>query len=179
MSPNRFVISDTHFGHSNILTFTHGPDNKPVRSFSSVEEMDETIINNWNKIVKPNDVVYHLGDVVINKKFLSTIERCNGSKRLILGNHDPYLDLYGLYFKKVYAMRIYPKDLIMTHVPIHPDCVHRFKRNLHGHIHTNTLNDPRYRNCCVDFPGDDYFPANNYMPLSLESIRDDFKKLGD
>lgn len=168
---DRWVVSDSHFGHANILTFLH--NGVPVRSFSSVEEMDETIIQNWNKVVKQQDVVYHLGDVVINKRFLATISRCNGSKRLIKGNHDNLDDAkYLEYFKTIYTMRIFGHDMIMTHIPIHSNCVDRFKLNLHGHTHQSSMNDPRYRNVCVDFPGDQYYKSNNYTPLNLEDIRD-------
>lgn len=168
---NRWVVSDTHFGHANILTFLD-ENGKNVRTFSSVEEMDETMINNWNKVVKKDDIVYHLGDVVINKKFMYQIGRCNGSKRLILGNHDPFFDIYPTYFKKVYAMRIFPRDvgkMILSHIPIHSDSVGRFRLNLHGHIHEKCINDSRYLNCCVDYPG------NNYTPINLEEIRDKYK----
>ena len=61
-----WLISDTHFGHENILSFRHGgPDGPLIRGnlFSSVEEMDECMIDQWNKYVKPGDKVYHLGDV--------------------------------------------------------------------------------------------------------------------
>ena len=175
----QWVVSDTHFGHANILGFVNSKTGRHVRSFSSVQEMDETIIENWNKTVKPNDIVYHLGDVVINKKFLDLVDRCNGTKHLILGNHDMFFDMYRLYFKKIYAMRIAYKPFkhIMTHIPIHSDSVDRVGFNLHGHIHENSINDPRYRNICVDFPGDDYYPANNYTPLNLVEVLENMKKV--
>jgi len=170
---DRWVISDTHFGHKNILTFNH--DGKPVREFSSVEEMDEIIVQNWNKVVKQDDIVYHLGDVVIgsgdNINHLSIIDRCNGLKVLVKGNHDLLDDsVYLRHFANVFAM-IIPKNkkmsrMIMSHFPIHESCVDRFKINLHGHIHSASLNDNRYINCCVDYPG------NDYSPLNLEAIRD-------
>ena len=51
-------------------------------------EMDEEMIKRWNETVRPNDKVYHLGDVVINRKALTTLSRLNGDKVLIRGNHD-------------------------------------------------------------------------------------------
>lgn len=61
----RFFISDTHFSHARILEF-ESDDGRPVRSgFSSVEEMDEAMIERWNSVVGPKDKVYHLGDVAI------------------------------------------------------------------------------------------------------------------
>lgn len=168
MVMNRWIISDTHFGHQNILTFMH--DGKPVREFSSVQEMDEIMVQNWNNLVKPNDIVYHLGDVVIgtgdNANYISILNRCNGIKELVKGNHDLLPgNIYHQYFRKVHAMIIdKKKKLIMTHIPIHLSCVDRFKINLHGHIHQSSVDDNRYINCCVDYPG------NNYSPINMETI---------
>lgn len=166
---NRFVISDTHFGHSNILNFKD-KDGNPVRSFSSVEEMDQTIIDNWNKIVQPQDVVYHLGDVAINKKYIETVGRCNGHKRLILGNHDIYdLKWYQPFFEKILAMRVFGRQCVMIHIPIHPESVGRFSCCIHGHIHNNSLKETY---------GMNYFNASvemvNYQPYPLDLILDKY-----
>lgn len=163
-----FVISDTHFGHANILTFKNY-NGTLVRSFSSVEEMDQTMIDNWNRVVQPQDKVYHLGDVAINKKYVELVGRCNGHKRLIMGNHDIFdmAKYYTPHFEKILSMRIFSHKCIMTHVPIHPECIARFKVNIHGHTHGN------------DVTGDFYFNASvekiNYTPVSLDSILDSMK----
>ena len=78
-----FMISDTHFGDERILRY----ENRP---FSSVEEMDKAIIENWNQVVGEEDTVFHLGDVSSydperNKEILSSL---HGKKILIMGNHD-------------------------------------------------------------------------------------------
>jgi len=84
---NIFFTADTHFGHTNIIRHSNRP-------FSCADEMDETIIENWNKrIESPSDIVYHLGDFAF---FSSTLivdprqifARLKGRKVLILGNHD-------------------------------------------------------------------------------------------
>lgn len=171
-----WVVSDTHFGHARILTF-QDDQGRNVRTFSSVEEMDETMIENWNKVVKPLDKVYHLGDVAINRKNLPILTKLNGRKRLILGNHDPFFEDYPLYFQKIYGMRIFPKKAILSHIPIHHESVDRFRINIHGHIHsysvihpTRSWPDPRYINACVDFPGDTIRNSNNYTPLNLDEL---------
>jgi calcineurin-like phosphoesterase family protein len=90
-----FVISDTHFRHSAILSFKDR-NGDPVRGhlFADVDAMDEHMIERWNSVVKQGDVVYHLGDVAILKTqsdeqwFKKNWARLNGSKRLIVGNHD-------------------------------------------------------------------------------------------
>jgi calcineurin-like phosphoesterase family protein len=51
-----FFTADTHFGHTNIIKHVGRP-------FTSVEDMDKTIIRNWNRAVCPTDTIYHLGDV--------------------------------------------------------------------------------------------------------------------
>lgn len=76
-----WVTSDTHFNHANIIKYC---------PFSSVEEMNETIIANWNKVVSQGDTVYHLGDFALGDKSLipDFIRRLNGHISFIMGNHD-------------------------------------------------------------------------------------------
>lgn len=78
-----FFTSDTHFGHKNILEFCNRP-------FSSVEEMNEKLIENWNSVVGKNDYVFHLGDFAFGGSQLwnSVLDRLNGNIFLILGNHE-------------------------------------------------------------------------------------------
>ena len=78
-----FFTGDTHFSHSNIIKYDPRP-------FASVEEMNETLIKNWNACVQPTDSVYHLGDVGMGRpQALRTIlDRLNGKIFLIRGNHD-------------------------------------------------------------------------------------------
>jgi len=80
----KWFTSDTHFGHANIIRY----DNRP---FSSIEEHDEALIQNWNRHVKPGDVVYHMGDVAWHRDVGNVdllLARLCGTKILILGNHD-------------------------------------------------------------------------------------------
>jgi calcineurin-like phosphoesterase family protein len=79
----RFFTSDTHFGHERIISLCNRP-------FSSVDEMNEAMIENWNEVVKSTDTVIHFGDVALGKiaESLPLIERLNGYKVLIPGNHD-------------------------------------------------------------------------------------------
>ena len=78
-----WVTSDTHFNHANIIKYCNRP-------FSSVEEMNETIIANWNKVVSERDIVYHLGDFALGDKSLipNILRRLNGCIKVIMGNHD-------------------------------------------------------------------------------------------
>ncbi len=78
-----FFTSDTHWKHKNIIKYSNRP-------FSSVDEMDNTLIKNWNKMVGANDEVYHLGDFAFcsDDQFLDIISQLNGKLTIILGNHD-------------------------------------------------------------------------------------------
>lgn len=161
---HNFFISDTHFGHKNIITFKDKEGNL-VRLFSSIEEHDELMVQNWNKVVRPVDRVYHMGDCVINRRCLPILSRLNGRKKLIMGNHDIFhTKEYLKYFDEVIAYRIYPNlGIIFSHVPIHPHQLNeRFKFNCHGHLHQNKIDDKRYINLCVEHI--------NYTPIELEEI---------
>lgn len=139
---NKFYISDTHFGHKSVWEKFKNPDGSPLRDFQSTEDMDEHMIAQWNSVVGPYDTVYHLGDVVINNKFLHQIKRLNGKKKLIMGNHDifgfqKYIDA-GFY--EVCSYRVFVDDFVCSHIPLHPDCIStRFVTNVHGHLHGNDI----------------------------------------
>lgn len=139
---NRFVISDTHFGHTNSWQKFTLADGSPLRPFTSTEEMDETMIERWNAKVQPHDTVYHLGDVVINRKSLPLIKRLNGRKILVRGNHDIFRDedYRDVGFEQIHGVRVFVDKFIFSHIPLHPDCVsERFKVNVHGHLHANLV----------------------------------------
>lgn len=78
-----WFTSDTHFCHSK--SFLYEP-----RGFTNADEMNEAIIERWNKVIKPRDIVYHLGDTILNdtEKGIECFKRLNGEIFLIWGNHD-------------------------------------------------------------------------------------------
>lgn len=170
MAGDIWVTSDTHFNHSNILTFLD-KGGKPVRPFSSVEEMNETMIDKWNSVVKQGDEVYHLGDVFFGDKtwFQSNWPKLKGKKRLIVGNHDDikYLSS-GSFFQKVYMWRVFREfNLLLTHVPVHPSTLGEGRfggpvLNVHGHIHQNPSPEGPYRCVCVE--------QTNYTPVHIEEL---------
>jgi calcineurin-like phosphoesterase family protein len=181
---NRFVISDTHFGHTNSWEKFKLADGSPLRPFTSTEEMDETMIERWNAKVKPGDTVYHLGDVVINKKYLNLVSRLNGRKILIRGNHDIFKDddYREVGFEQIHGVRVFTDKFILSHIPLHPDCVTgRFRVNVHGHLHANqimqenrwndasyTEPDPRYLCVCVE--------QTNFTPLHFDEVESIIQK---
>lgn len=161
---NIWLISDTHFGHENILKYSDRP-------FSSVEEVDEVMVERWNSVVKQGDKVYHLGDVFFGPKenFQKLWGRLNGAKRLVVGNHDDikYLSAGG-FFKKVYMWRVFTEhNLLLTHVPIHEASIHERivvagGVNVHGHIHEKPSPTGPYKCVCVE--------QTNYYPVNIEEV---------
>ncbi len=166
-----YVTSDLHFGHKNIIRF----ENRP---FESVEEMDDALINNWNKVVSNEDLVYILGDLSFYRpaNTMDILRELNGKKILIIGNHDLFLDFSE--FDKSLFEEIIPykeikykkKRIIMSHYPIavwngkHYGTIHLF-----GHIHSNIYTDhplekiePNSYNVGVDM--------NHYKPVLLDDI---------
>ena len=167
-----FVISDTHFNHANILNFKDSHGN-PVRPFSSVEEMNDVMIDRWNEVVKTSDKIYHLGDVFFGPKpwIEENWNRLNGKKRLIVGNHDdiPYIASHRM-FEKIEMWRMFPEfNLLLTHVPVHGSVLgeRRFKgipmTNVHGHIHNNPSPDGTYRCVCVE--------QIDYRPINIDELK--------
>lgn len=140
-----FVISDTHFGHANILKYE-----SEHRPFDTIEEHDEKLVELWNKQVAPQDIVWHLGDVALKRSALDIVARLNGEKRLVLGNHDIYpIEDYLKHFKIICGSAVH-KGYLLSHMPIHPNQFCRFKGNVHGHTHSKTVGDSRYANVSVE-----------------------------
>lgn len=140
-----FFISDTHFGHKKIIEFS-----KERGEFGSIEEHDEFLVQNWNNTVGKRDTVWHLGDFCFGRKNIAIAERLNGYKRLVMGNHDLYgAHEYTPYFDRIYGAAEY-KGYVLTHIPVHPDQFQRYRGNIHGHLHSCTLDDPRYINACCE-----------------------------
>lgn len=167
---NIWLRSDDHLGHENTWAKFKRSDGTPLRPFESTDEMNWTMIENHNRVVKPQDKVYYLGDVVINKKFLPLIKLMNGHKRLVRGNHDifatqMYLDNG---FEEVYGVRVL-EDMILSHVPLRESSITpRFGVNVHGHTHANYIDDPLYFCICVE--------QINYAPIAIEDLRQAIKK---
>lgn len=177
---NTFVISDHHFGHKNILTFKNNGGTN-LRTFSCVDEMDQTMIDNHNKVVGINDKIYFLGDVCFGAtRFHQVMSQLKGTKVLIKGNHDGLnLSAYAQHFKDVRSLHVMDK-IVLTHVPIHPYSLSRWRGNIHGHLHNNLVqeisdfpsgrNDVRYFNACVEH--------HDYTPVEFETIRAYYKSVG-
>ena len=170
--PSVFLVSDTHFGHAGVCRFTRDDGFTKLRPWDNPDEMDEAMVKAWNETVKPTDKVYHLGDVVINRKALKTLHRLNGDKVLIKGNHDIFrLEEYTQHFREVRAYHVM-NGMILSHIPIHPESLGRFGVNIHGHLHSNRVMkdngyggkviDPRYHSVCVEL--------TDFRPILFEDV---------
>ena len=164
--PSVFLVSDTHFGHAGVCRFLR-EDGTKLRPWTNPDEMDEHMVKVWNETVKPTDKVYHLGDVVINRKALKTLARLNGDKVLIRGNHDIFRDTeYREYFREIRAYHVM-NGMILSHIPIHPESLSRFGTNIHGHLHSNRVMkdsaiDNRYHCVCVE--------QTDFKPILFEHV---------
>lgn len=166
MSATVYFIGDLHFDHQNILKFCRG-------EFSTIQDHNECLVEIWNSVVKPKDVVYLMGDVSFSREGLRYVKYLNGNKHLIKGNHDKFLimDYIDAGFQKIEGVMRY-KEFVLSHVPIHPSCLEfSWEYNIHGHIHKaeKNIDDNRYINVCADMI--------DYTPTSIDQIRNKIKLL--
>lgn len=136
----KYYISDLHFGHRNVIRF----DKRP---FNSVEEMENVLVDNWNKKVTNGDIVYILGDFCFGRtsEWLRILSKLNGEKHLIIGNHDEgrlnteIMNMFKTvqFYKEVTDCG---RRVILSHYPI-LFYKHSYSANtymLYGHVHNNT-----------------------------------------
>jgi calcineurin-like phosphoesterase family protein len=136
--------------------------------------MHVAMMEKWNyKVRKHSDIVWVLGDVALTVESLEWLNYMNGSKRLVLGNHDTFAySVYSKYFDKVYHFHKGYKGMVLTHIPIHPrELEYRsWKWNIHGHIHDPAKNDlgSKYFNVNMDIIG--------YSPIHLDELREQLQE---
>lgn len=180
---NIFFTSDTHFWHANILRYCNRP-------YSSIEEMNEALITNWNSVVKPNDIVFHLGDFAFcgADKFNEILDRLNGKIYWVLGNHDwsmlkqNYADKFEAIEQQM-AIRINHKGLTykiyLNHFPyLAFSGAWNFAKptwQLFGHVHStkNNSNGLDQKRMTELFPSqyDVGVDNNNYTPIAFEDVK--------
>lgn len=181
-----FYISDLHLQHNNVIRF----DNRP---FNTIEEMENTLISNWNSVVSNADHVYHLGDFCWGKKddWIKYLKLLNGNIHIIRGNHDlrdfgPDIRKYIVEISDYKEITDSEKHVIMCHYPImcykasyNPNCY-----MLHGHTHvtreqdftekwTKELRDTKQSNsdnCGNIINVGCMMPWINYTPRTLDEI---------
>lgn len=150
-----FVIGDLHFGHRKVAM--------AVRGFPTVEQHNHELIARWNSRVRSVDTVYVLGDVVFGASYLPLLDKLNGLKKLVMGNHDNefasarWLD----YFARIMGCAEV-NGWLLSHMPVHPNQLGRWPLNVHGHMHTNTVGEPGYFCASAERIG--------LAPITLEEI---------
>lgn len=168
-----YLTSDCHFNHNNILQYE-----AKTRPFETIEEMNETIINNWNNVVSNEDTIYVLGDFFMG--MLDGIDeilpRLNGHIVLVRGNHDTKNRItkfkeYGIEVKDIDYITYKDRFFILNHFPIENEAFYKMIREdnsevvwLYGHIHSNAPTG--YVNGSFHVGVD----TNNLTPISLEDI---------
>ena len=175
-----WFTSDTHFWHKKILTIGKG------RPFKTIEDMEQRFIENWNKKVKPEDTVYHLGDFCWGsnvKRIKGLLDSLNGQKILIVGNHDRLENYYksGSFADicKYKEIDIDNEHIVLFHTPIFEwNGFYYGSYHLYGHTHV-TLNLAQYtmmrdrpNGNCWDVGVDN----NNFEPVSFDEIKEKIEK---
>lgn len=181
-----FFTSDTHWRHGNIIRYCDRP-------FNNVQEMDHTLIQNWNSVVTDQDLVFHLGDFAFadRSKFRQIANSLNGTKILIQGNHDRTDDIPTECFTTVadmFQVSILDSELneyvtfIMSHYPLATWAgINRGIFNLHGHIHsTPDLSGTGFDIVVAkNAPWNQYdvgVDRNNFTPVSYDELKTIFTK---
>ena len=172
--PAVFLVSDTHFGHAGVCRFVRNDGVTKLRPWDDPAEMDEFMVKAWNERVRPTDKVYHLGDVVINRRALGIMRRLNGDKVLIRGNHDIFKDDdYREHFRELRAYHVM-NGMILSHIPIHSESLGRFGTNIHGHLHANRVMLPGFNGKITDIVDVRYHcvcvEQTDFAPILFEDV---------
>lgn len=175
-----YFTSDLHLGHANIIKLSNRP-------FETLEEMDEVLVQNWNKKVKKNDTIYILGDLIHKSSNpVQYLQKLNGVKHLILGNHDHTwlckVSNPSDYFASITPMLITSQCnhlMTMCHYPMlewngsrRESSPTRLGYLLYGHIHNKTTEQNKdyevlfRKNNALNVGVD----INNYQPVTFEEL---------
>lgn len=172
-----WFASDYHFCHANVIKY----DGRP---FNNVEEMNQTLIDNWNEVVGDDDVVFYLGDLSFDKNGVTTqhiVDQLKGKIHFILGNHDREKDVRSLkrfetisdYISLTVTDHDNPRKkqgIVMMHYPILSwDKHHHGEWHLHGHCHQSlvTLLPDYYKRKVLDLGCNGWA----YAPISYSEIK--------
>lgn len=144
--------------------------------FDDTSHMHEFIVARHNERVSKSDKVYFLGDVTMKygEPFRLLMQRLNGKKRLILGNHDKLKGTnLANFFEKVVVWKTFGEEgFVCSHVPIRRESFpgRSTHFNVHGHVHCKTLEEPAYINVSME--------ETDYCPVSIDEVVREMKKRG-
>lgn len=166
-----FFISDTHFDHENVIRYCNRP-------FSSVLEMNSRIIENWNKTVSKDDVVYFLGDFALGKRvediYGEYSQFLNGTIYFLRGNHDRSRASVGKHFNLIdgyFTIEYKGYHFILSHYPLFNNQIPKGFINIHGHIHNNVLSSLFDSKIHINVSSD----VTGFTPLFVEQIIQDIE----
>ena len=175
-----YFTADTHFSHSNIINLCERP-------FANVEQMNNKLIENWNSCVSNDDEIYVLGDFMFKGNGIegnNILQRLNGIKYLIKGNHDKYIedeafDKDGfVWIKDYYVLNFQKIKIVLFHYPIFEwegffgDAIH-----LYGHVHNCSKNAEQQKrlNLLGKMAINVGVDVNGFSPVSIQTV---MKKAG-
>lgn len=168
-----FLTSDNHFFHTNIIKYTNRP-------FSSVEEMNMVMIQNWNAVVQPKDTVYQLGDFFLTNKIeniIKILEQLHGQIFLVPGSHDninlykkalsscPNLNSHFSIISNNHVVKYNDIEIVLNHYSMrvwpksHYGSFHLFG---HSHGHLNHKDMGKSFDVGVD--------CFNFYPISIDKV---------
>ena len=151
-----YLISDTHFNHTNIIKYCNRP-------FKNIEEMNQALINNWNRVVNDKDIIYHCGDFSFGKAedISSIVSQLNGKIYLTRGNHDRgwFKECGFEDIQTMYELEYKGLKLLLRHKPIY---VNGYDKIICGHTHEKNIPDNRLVNVSVE--------QINYTPISIDTL---------
>ena len=163
-----YFHSDTHFCHTNIIKYCNRP-------FKSIDEMNKTLINNWNSVVDSDDTVYFLGDFCLGSKdnIINIFNQLNGNKILVRGNHDrgtvAFYERVGFKVLTNAPIKIDEYKILLSHAPVPDNVIPHGYINIHGHIHNKKICD-NY----PDYNSDIHFNVSSdailFKPITLNKI---------
>lgn len=183
---NTFFTSDHHFGHARVIGYTNRP-------FQDVQEMSERLVENWNAVCKPGDVVYHVGDLAFLKpdEIPALVKRLNGQIHLVRGNHDRFLkdkkrDFGFAWVGDYKELKVGDQKIVLLHYPLLTwNGRHHGSWSLHGHSHGSLPMDLSTKRLDVGVDAVAALlsmggarSAAHYRPLSYEEVSVEMGKRG-
>jgi calcineurin-like phosphoesterase family protein len=169
-----FFTSDTHYYHKNIIKYSKRP-------FKDVEEMNDTLIKNYNKVVGSEDICYHLGDFGFShpQNLRTIIKALPNLQAIILGNHDDAHNFRGIVpvVKDYLEIKVPDSDakqgiqrIVLFHYSMRVwNQSHRGAWQLYGHSHGTLFDDPTLLSTDVGVD------PMKYFPVSYEQLKERFK----
>lgn len=175
-----FFTSDTHFFHKNIIKYCDRP-------FDNVEEMNAKIVENWNKVVPKDGVVFHLGDVSLtggSKRLSEILMKLNGTIHLITGNHErdaldkEYIRTRWESINDLVEIEVEDEEItygkqqiVMCHYPmIAWNGSHRGTWQLFGHVHGGLSNKGIIKHAPTQI--DMGVDCHNFTPVSYQQVKE-------